>query len=217
MTSTTDIVAHRTTETISLLAVDPSGILDAATVATLSHRVELRLAPSADFAGILGEISEFRPDILLLSFEDPGVRSMAARLSRTDRCPLMIAIVTRIHPEVLTASITTGCNAVILHPAPTSRLIETVAAIACHGKPSPAAPAAVDLHRGGNEAAQLTTREREVLCLLAEGHATKQIGAMLKLSSKTIETHRLRMMRKLNIFSVAGLTRFAIRHGLSPL
>jgi DNA-binding NarL/FixJ family response regulator len=63
----------------------------------------------------------------------------------------------------------------------------------------------------------LTEREREVVQLYAEGHATKQIAERLNLSIKTVETHRRHIMQKLNITSIAELTKFAIREGLTTL
>ncbi len=63
----------------------------------------------------------------------------------------------------------------------------------------------------------LTPREREVLQLLAEGRSTKEIGACLGLSPKTIEAHRLRTMRKLGINNVARLTKYALQEGLTTL
>jgi two-component system response regulator NreC len=63
----------------------------------------------------------------------------------------------------------------------------------------------------------LTCREREVLQLIAEGRSTKQIASQLYVSAKTIETHRRQIMQKLNIFSIAGLTKFAVREGLTTL
>jgi two-component system response regulator NreC len=62
----------------------------------------------------------------------------------------------------------------------------------------------------------LTTREREVLQLLAEGKTTRQIAAMLHLSIKTVETHRYGIMNRLDIHTIAGLTKFAVRHGFTP-
>jgi DNA-binding NarL/FixJ family response regulator len=56
-----------------------------------------------------------------------------------------------------------------------------------------------------------------VLQLLAEGKSTKEIAALLNLSVKTIETHRLNIMEKLDLRSVAELTKYAIRHGLTSL
>ncbi len=63
----------------------------------------------------------------------------------------------------------------------------------------------------------LTVREREVLQLLAEGKSTKQIASTLNLSVKTVETHRQQMMDKLEIRTVAELTKYAIREGLTSL
>ena len=63
----------------------------------------------------------------------------------------------------------------------------------------------------------LTDREREVLQLMAEGKTTKEIAFQLHLSIKTIETHRMKVMEKLNIHTVAELTKYAIREGLTSL
>ena len=65
--------------------------------------------------------------------------------------------------------------------------------------------------------ARLTPREREVLQLMAEGRATKEIALDLKVSIKTVETHRRQIMEKLGIHSVAELTKYAIREGLTSL
>jgi DNA-binding NarL/FixJ family response regulator len=61
----------------------------------------------------------------------------------------------------------------------------------------------------------LTAREREVLQLVAEGNTTKEIAEMLKLSTKTIDSHREHIMEKLGIRNIAGLTKYAIREGLT--
>lgn len=63
----------------------------------------------------------------------------------------------------------------------------------------------------------LTAREREVLQLLAEGNSTREIASHLKVSAKTVETYRKHIMLKLNIHTIAGLTKYAIREGLTSL
>ena len=63
----------------------------------------------------------------------------------------------------------------------------------------------------------LSPREREVLQLLAEGKATKEVAVHLKISVKTVETHRAKIMEKLDKYSVAELTKYAIRQGLTSL
>lgn len=72
-------------------------------------------------------------------------------------------------------------------------------------------PAAPPAPRG------LSSREREVLQLIAEGLSTKQIASHLHLSVKTVETHRRQIMDKLGIFNIAGLIKFAVREGLASL
>jgi DNA-binding NarL/FixJ family response regulator len=60
----------------------------------------------------------------------------------------------------------------------------------------------------------LTPRQREILQLVAEGKSTREIADLLHLSVKTVETHRSQIMQRLDIFDVAGLTRYAIRAGI---
>lgn len=67
---------------------------------------------------------------------------------------------------------------------------------------------------GGSELEKLTSREREVLQLIAEGHTTKEVAARLGVSIKTADSHRTHIMSKLDIHDVAGLTRFAVAQGL---
>jgi len=67
------------------------------------------------------------------------------------------------------------------------------------------------------ESSILSDREREVLQLLAEGQSTKQIGLKLFISAKTVETHRRQIMNKLDMYTVAELTKYAIRKGLTSL
>ena len=70
---------------------------------------------------------------------------------------------------------------------------------------------------GSTAFSQLTDREREVLQLMAEGKTSKKIADQLNLSVKTIETHRMKIIEKLNIHTVAELTKYAIREGLTSL
>lgn len=76
-------------------------------------------------------------------------------------------------------------------------------------------PDAIDGHaKRDDSAALLTSREREVIQLLAEGKTSKEVAVALHLSVKTAETHRTNLMRKLNLHSVADLTRYAVRNGI---
>jgi DNA-binding NarL/FixJ family response regulator len=72
-------------------------------------------------------------------------------------------------------------------------------------------------YAGSPDSFHLTLREKEVLQLVAEGHSTAQIANSLHVSVKTIESHRQRLMEKLNTKGIAGLTKYAIREGLTSV
>ena len=72
-------------------------------------------------------------------------------------------------------------------------------------------------HDGDSGSDVLTSREREVIQLLAEGKTSKEVAVTLNLSVKTAETHRTNLMRKLDLHSVADLTRYAVRNGIVQL
>jgi DNA-binding NarL/FixJ family response regulator len=69
----------------------------------------------------------------------------------------------------------------------------------------------------GTDLDKLSAREREILQLVAEGRSSAQVAAMIHISVRTVDTHRYNVMQKLGIHSIAGLTKFAIAHGLTSL
>jgi DNA-binding NarL/FixJ family response regulator len=64
------------------------------------------------------------------------------------------------------------------------------------------------------ETGNLTSRQLEVLRMIAEGYSTKRIALALNISVKTVESHRTRLMERLNIHDIAGLVRYCLKHGL---
>lgn len=105
--------------------------------------------------------------------------------------------------ELVTAIMTVREKRMYLSPAITGIVVENY--IKQNGKPEQSV------------FSLLSDREREVLQLLAEGKNTKEIAANLNLSGKTVEAHRINLMSKLNIHSIAELTKYAIREGLTSL
>jgi DNA-binding NarL/FixJ family response regulator len=113
-----------------------------------------------------------------------------------------------------------GANGYVLKQASPQEFvqaIETVHAGQSFFSPEVARIALNQLVRGrgpGPDPAALTNREREVLTHIAEGLCNKEIACRLNIGTRTVETHRERLMRKLDIHSIAGLTRFAVAKGL---
>jgi DNA-binding NarL/FixJ family response regulator len=105
--------------------------------------------------------------------------------------------------ELADAIETVMSGRVYLSPDITTRVVEDY--VKQYAAPRPAAPS------------RLTGREREVVQLLAEGRAVKEIANLLTLSAKTVETHKNRVMKKLSLASIAELTKWAIRAGLTSL
>jgi len=102
------------------------------------------------------------------------------------------------------------------------RAIRALVANETHLSPKVASIVIEDYRRGLSESRpakgkQLTSREREVLQLVAEGDTSKRIAGQLYVSRKTVEAHRQKIMGKLSIKSVAGLTKYAIQKGITFL
>jgi DNA-binding NarL/FixJ family response regulator len=147
-----------------------------------------------------------------LAQEQPGIKVLIVSM-HGDR---------RFVQEALRA----GARGYVLKDAGFRELLEGVAAVA-EGRLHLSAAVGDQVLRdylggsgGGSDRsvfAVLTPREREVLQLLAEGLSTKEIAGRLNLSAKTVESHRKAVQDKLGIRSIAELTRYAIREGLTPL
>jgi len=116
-----------------------------------------------------------------------------------------------------------GARGFILKQAPTEELVKAIEMIhsgETYFSQDVARLALNQFVRGpadGPQTSQISAREREVLIAIAEGLSNKEIACRLGVGVRTVETHRERIMRKLNIHSIAGLTKFAIAKGLLPL
>jgi DNA-binding NarL/FixJ family response regulator len=106
---------------------------------------------------------------------------------------------TQTAEELVRAIEEVSCGAVYVSPVVTVSLVDAI------------------LDKGGSEARDLTPRQRQILQLIAEGKSTKQIARILNISCKTAESHRSRLMQKLDIHDTAGLVRYAVRRGLIQL
>jgi len=132
----------------------------------------------------------------------------------------------RADPDAVTEALRVGAAGYALKTISPTELLRALATVA-DGKVylSPEiAGVVVDQHLRGGRAAEetgplldLTPREREVLQLLAEGHTTKEIASRLFISPKTVGSHRQHIMNKLDLHTVADLTRCAIRLGLASV
>jgi DNA-binding NarL/FixJ family response regulator len=164
---------------------------------------------------------ELKPDLVVLDAKLPGLNGaeLLRRLAR--RLPALRVLVFSGHenPIVVRQMLEAGAHGFVEKTAGVAEFKRGLAAIALGGTYFGPAIASVLRKvvanpKSGASPDFLTSREREVLQLVAEGHSTKAVAARLGISAKTADNHRTNLMRKLDIHDVASLTRHALEHGL---
>jgi DNA-binding NarL/FixJ family response regulator len=170
---------------------------------------------------------ELRPDVAVIDIAMPEMNGIEAirRISRENPAVMVLALSMHSARRFVVEALAAGAKGYLLKDCAAEdlvRAIRTVAGNETYLSPKIAEVIVKDYMKRLPESAPaadslLSTREREVLQLIAEGQNTKQIAFTLTVSIKTVETHRRQIMHKLNLHSVAELTRFAIREGLTPL
>lgn len=169
------------------------------------------------------------PDVVITDITMPGMNGVEATRRVLEIAPQVRVIALSMHSErpFVTAILRAGASAYLLKNSAASELLLAIEAVQrgeTYLSPKIAGvvvggqarkPAGAD--GGASAFAALTARERQVLQLLAEGQTSKEIGAALHISVKTVETHRGQIMDKLGIRSVAELTKYAVREGLTSL
>src|SRR5207248_1341328 len=176
----------------------------------------------ADGDEALRRTRELAPDVVLLDLDLPRLSGLAVTQLLRKEAPKIRILVLSVHTnrEYILRIIQAGAHGYVSKEASPEELLRAIEAV-YHGEAffSPEiAQAALNqiVTSGGKKEpfAQLTSREREVLILIAEGQSNKEIATRLGIGVRTIETHRERIMRRLDIHSVAGLTKFAIANGM---
>ena len=168
---------------------------------------------------------EMRPDIVLMDHAMPILNGTeAARLIR-ERCPETRVIMLSMYSDAVHVyrALQAGATGYIIKRSVAKEVVDAIWAVHRGGRylSRQLADVVIDhvVHRSAPDdpLERLSSRERQVLQLLAEGHSVAEIAATLSLSPKTVETYRARMMEKLGIFELAGLVRFAIQQGVTSL
>ncbi|HEX9492982.1 MAG TPA: response regulator transcription factor [Thermoanaerobaculia bacterium] len=161
-----------------------------------------------------------QPDVVLLDLAMPVMNGITAVGQIRDVSPRTKVILLTMHTEeqnVLQA-LRAGVKGCVTKTQAVEHLIVAIREVCAGGvylSPS-VSVAVVQAYLARSEAPYdpLTDRERQVLQLVAEGNTTKEIALILGVAAKTAETHRVKVMDKLDIHSTAGLVRYAIRRGL---
>lgn len=162
------------------------------------------------------QVVELAPDVILLDLNMPDLSGLNATEMILEKRPETRILILSMHnsPEYISTALSHGARGYVLKDVPTEEIktaIETVMAggqYLCTGAKTSLAPRIADGHE------TLTGREQTILLELAQGQTNKDVAASLNISVRTVETHRNNIKRKLGISSTAGLTRYAMEHGV---
>ena len=188
-----------------------------------------KLLESAGFV-VAGEATDGReavrlvhienPDLAVIDIGMPQFNGLNAALELTRSHPHVRLIVLTQHGEsqYVSEALRCGVKGYVLKSQAARdlvRAIESVSRGEVYPSPGVASAVAEACASPGDGVDGLSVRERQVLQLIAEGTSTKDIGVQLGISAKTVESHRSKLMRKLDIHDTAGLVRYAIRRGVT--
>lgn len=183
------------------------------------------LAEAGDGEEVLGLLTHLEPDLLLLDISMPKKTGLEVAKELRSRGSELGILVLSMHdnPEYVLEAVRAGADGYILKDVGPAELREAVKAVA-EGREhfadrvthqlSVALREELERERQRSKLDQLTGREREVLVRVAKGHTNREIAEEFGISPRTVETHRERVMAKLRIRTVAGLTRFVVENGL---
>lgn len=168
---------------------------------------------------------ETGPDVVLMDHAMPVLNGTEAAHLIRERCPrtrvIMLSMYSnRVH--VLRA-LQAGATGYVVKKSAAKEVVDAIRVVHKGGRflSKQLADSVIDqvVHKTGSEdpLERLSSRERQVLQMLAEGHAMARIATTLSLSPKTVETYRARMMEKLDIHDFATLIKFAIQYGITSL
>ncbi|MGE0453587.1 MAG: response regulator [Vicinamibacteria bacterium] len=166
---------------------------------------------------------ELQPDVAVLDLLMPGLNGLDAahELRQASPATQLVLLTTQTGERHLLQALKAGFKGCVFKSHQAQDLLRAIREVAAGGTylHPEMSEAVVGAYLGSAESPKepLSSRERQVLQLIAEGKGTKQVAVALGVSVKTVESHRSRLMKKLDIRETAGLVRYAIRQGLSEL
>jgi DNA-binding NarL/FixJ family response regulator len=206
-----------------LLLADDHTILVEGLKALLASEFDV-VATAGDGRAVLEAAKQYQPDLILLDISMPGLNGIEAARRLKQSNPVAKLIILTMHADLsfVSAAFEAGVSGYVLKQSAATELVTALhdveagrryislliqKRVGTHVPPF--------LRRPKGLSADLTSRQREVLQLLAEGRVRKEIAQVLGVSVKTVEFHKQNITEKLGVHTDAELTAYAIRHGIA--
>ena len=217
---------------IRILIADDHKIVCDGLKAMLEAQPDMEIVAQADNGREAVKLAQKqKPDMIIMDVAMPDLNGLEAVRQILSNNPRIKVIALSMHADkrYVTGMLSSGASGYILKHCAFEELVHAIRIVLSNQvylSPTIAGIVVKELAQSKSPRARqsisaspqtLTSREREVLQLIAEGHSAREIALRLHLSVKTVETHRRQMMEKLEIRSIADLTKFAIREGLTTL
>lgn len=158
------------------------------------------------------------PDVVMMDINMPELNGLDAIELFKEQHPTTRLLMLSMHDsrEYISTSVMYGASGYVLKDVSTSEIIAAIEAVAAGGTffSSGVSDVLMRIDDSQKFSGPLTTREQSVLLLVAEGKSSKDVAQLLDISTRTVETHRKNIKKKLDIGTTAGLTRYAIESGL---
>jgi DNA-binding NarL/FixJ family response regulator len=207
-----------------LLADDHAIVRDGLQAILASDPAVTLVGATSDGREAVALARKLRPDVVIMDISMPGMNGIVATRQITSELPGTKVVCLSMHSDrrYAIAMFKAGASAYLLKDSAAGELLRAIEAVS-HNQtyvcPAIAGAVVEALTKGQPErqGGPLTNRESEVLQLLAEGCTSKEIASRLHIAPATAETHRRQIMSKLDLHTVAELTKFAIREGLTTV
>jgi len=214
---------------ITVFLVDDHAVVRDGLRALLEAQPDIQvIGDAADGRETVRRVAQLCPDVVVLDIAMPELNGIEAAQEIGQVSPATQVIILSMHSttEHIFRALQAGARGYLLKESAGIEVVNAVRAVHAGQRylSQKISDRIVDDYIRQRQAAQaksplayLSSREREVLQLVAEGKSSAEIAGILSLSLKTVETYRSRLMHKLGISDLPGLVRFAIQHGLTPL
>lgn len=162
------------------------------------------------------QVETIRPDVVLMDLNMPGLGGLSATELILERIPDLRILILSMHntPEYIATAMRHGAKGYVLKDVPTEEIKLAIDKV-MQGETYLCTGAKVAMNpRPTDDKGILTSREQTILLELAQGKSNKEVADILSISVRTVETHRKNIKNKLGITSTAGLTRYALEHGV---